>query len=100
MQTPMNDSKRAIYRFIFDSFAVTTKEIAANYGMSTADAYAICRKLEDANLITGEATDNQGSFSGRGKQANNFNSLLWQCWKTYDYISAEEAMALYDEKMK
>lgn len=84
---------RSIFDAIYHDFALDTNDIAARFFAgdldSSAAAYRACKKLESLGVVTGEIQD---AGSGRGRatsQQRPGQSVLWQCWNTYD--STDEA---------
>lgn len=90
----MENKLKEAYLFIFDSFAADTKEVAEHIGLSVKDTYEL---LDTCGLLVGELHVN--GMSGQGITRKRFPGVpyTWQCWDTYDSISREEAIELFDK---
>lgn len=89
-----------LYMYVFDSFAATTREIADEFGLSLGTAYRLMQSLDC--LVCGEVTLESEGGSSTGvnitARSNPGSSINWQCWQTYDHLTTDEAIALFNEK--
>lgn len=81
---------KAIYLFIFGSFASDTKEIAEEFGFTTADAYRVLQAIPG---LCSELME--GGTSTTRKRAPGV-AYTWQCNTSHDNENAEAAAARID----
>lgn len=98
MSTITRDQLKAAYLLAYDNFATDATEVAdhlyksglldesePNLAQDRKSTTAVLRKLERSGLLCGE-------------RVNGEKTLTWQCYETYDYISREEALELFNSK--
>lgn len=97
--------QREVLKFVYETFATDTAEVAAEFGISQEAARKELTALQNAGVIVSEAYEDRGGMlvSGagitEGRSANGqYASLIWQCWNTYDSVTWEECLALAQEK--
>ena len=83
------------YLYVFDCFAADTKEIAEYLDMSTKDTYNL---LNSCGLLTGELFVDGMAGYGINRKNHPGVPYTWQCNETYDSISREEAIELFNQE--
>jgi hypothetical protein len=103
---PGRELLKKVYFFVYDEFSAYTKDVVDDLKLTRPAALAALNALEKAGLICGDFTDGQGTFGNveyHGKENLRKRwpgkNKIWQCWKTYDSIDADEAEKLFNEKM-
>jgi hypothetical protein len=84
------------YLYVFDEFATSTDEVALHLGVMNEVALNVLNDLEGHNLVGGEFTNGQGSWTG-DRKAYPGTFKVWQCNRTYDELTREEAIKVFDE---
>lgn len=80
--------------FVYDSFAADTNDVAEHMGLTVQSAYGLLSKCD---LMTADIIDDGISGDGINSRTRPGLAATWQCWKTYDSINREEAIAIFDK---
>lgn len=107
-ETQMTSDRRnlllAAYLTAFDNFATDRSEIASTPEFVAAEAdekkrkalaSRVLKELEAQSLVCSTDVNEESQGSGR---RGAYKELTWQCWQTYDSISREEAIALFNQR--
>jgi hypothetical protein len=80
---------------VFDSFAISTRELADHFGVDLAkvrnalDAY-------DGSVFCGDMEETEGGVTDRRsgnrshRDGGGYGAIVWQCYKTYDDHTIED----------
>lgn len=81
---------RNLARVVFDSFAISTTELANEFGVSN---HRILKALKRYPAIfCGDSYEESGGVTSRQghREGGGYGAILWQCWKTYDDHQIDE----------
>lgn len=80
------------YLVVFHCFATDKYEVAANLGISPESALKRIKQLELLGVV--ERYDVNDELQGKSRRGE-FKPMVFQCLKTYDYVSEAEAVEVF-----
>lgn len=88
----MDFTYRNLANVVFDSFAISTTELANEFGV-TNDKILKALKRYPAVFCGDSYEEAGGVSSGQGhRDGGGYGAILWQCWKTYDDHTIDEVI--------
>lgn len=97
-----NKTQLAIVLYVYEQFAIDTKDVAKHFGMTGKKAYEALRALEDMELVCGTAVNEDCPFNGYMKGVRRIKpgvNLTWQCERCYDDYTLDQVTAWASEKL-
>lgn len=96
-ETEMKTKLFEAYLFVYDEFATDTVEVAKKIGIPVNETF---RLLNSCSLLTSELVVDGVSGISTTRKNHPGVAYTWQCYETYDNISREEAIDLFNKEQQ
>lgn len=100
----MNKTQQlAVVLYVYEQFAIDTKDVAKHFGMTGKKAYEALRVLEDMELVCGTAVNDDAAtpigYKLGVRRIKPGVNLTWQCERCYDDYTLDQVTAWASEKL-